>query len=86
MAAKVVADHVIVTDPAIAVDTDLDLDPEVVITVTDLLRHTEDDHHLHTNAKEDLALESEMTFKAIKLGIIDSVFFFVILFTATMNK
>jgi len=58
MAAKVVADHVIATDHAIAVDTDLDLDPEVVITVTDLLRHTEDDHHHHTNAKEDLALES----------------------------
>lgn len=74
MAAKVVVDHVIATDHAIAVDTDLDLDPEVVITVTDHLRHIEDGHHHHTNAKEDLALESEMTFKAIKLGIIDSVF------------
>ena len=58
MAEKVVADHVIATDPVIVADTDLDPDHEVVIIVIDLLRHIEDDHHHHTNAKEDLALKN----------------------------
>ena len=58
MAAKVVVDHVIATDLAIVVDTDRDLDLGVVIIATDPRLHTEDDHHHHTNANEDLALES----------------------------
>ena len=65
MAEKVVADHVIATDPVIVADTDLDPDHEVVIIVIDLLRHIEDDHHHHTNAKEDLALKkSGLTFQS----------------------
>jgi len=58
MAAKVVVDHVIATDLVIVADTDRDLDHGAVIIATDPRLHTEDDHHHHTNAKEDLALES----------------------------
>ena len=58
VAAKVVVDHVIATDLVIVADTDRDLDHGAVIIATDPRLHTEDDHHHHTNAKEDLALES----------------------------
>lgn len=58
MAAKVVVDHVIATDLVIEVGTDPDQDRGAVIIATDPRLHTEDDHHHHTNAKEDLALES----------------------------
>ena len=66
MGAKVVVvDHVIATDHVIVVDTDHDQDHGAVITAIDLLLHTEDDHHHHTNAKDDLALESKITLKTI---------------------
>lgn len=65
MGARVVVDHVIATDHVIVVDTDPDQDHGAVITAIDLLLHTEDDHHHHTNAKDDLALESKITLKTI---------------------
>lgn len=58
MAEKVVIDHVIITDHVIVVDTDLDQDHGGVIIAIDHLHHTEDDHHRHTNANEDLALKT----------------------------
>ena len=74
MAERGADDPVIITDhgTAVVVVTDHDQDHEVVIIAIDLLRHTEDDHHLHTNAKGDLALKPKSDinpdFKNNKLG------------------